>query len=90
MESHENGAHLGKRLRNPRFLCYLNTAINTVATNRVLREHLFRDTATAIRENHGDNGGRLLQQQRVIKELKKIILGNREIGDASALRILFS
>ena len=34
MESHENGDPLGKRLRNPRFLCYLNTAINTIATNR--------------------------------------------------------
>ena len=90
MESHENGDPLGKRLRNPRFLCYLNTAINTVATNRVLREHLLRDTATAIRENNGDNGERFEQQQRVTKELKKIILGNGEIGDASTLRILLS
>ena len=88
MESHGDSGHVGKRLRNPRFLCYLNTAINTVATNRVLREQLFRDTVTGITENNGDNGERFEQKQRVIEELKKIILGNGEIGDASALRIL--
>ena len=77
MESHGDSGHVGKRLRNPRFLCYLNTAINTVATNRVLREQLFRDAVTGVTENNGDNGERFEQKQRVIEELKNIILGNQ-------------
>ena len=33
----------GLRLRNPRFFCFLNTAINTVVTNEVLVNQLMKD-----------------------------------------------
>ena len=36
------------RLRNPIFLCFLNTALNTVVSNKLLRDKLFQENSLRV------------------------------------------
>ena len=38
----------GVRLRNPRFFCFLNTAVNAVVTNRKLRSQLLDENTVKL------------------------------------------
>ena len=41
-EFSERGKLTGLRLKNPRYLCFLNTALNSVVSNAKLRERIFQ------------------------------------------------
>ena len=38
----------GLRLKNPRFFCFLNTAVNSVVTNEPLREQLLKENIVKL------------------------------------------
>ena len=75
------GGIAGLRLKNPRFLGFLNTAVNSVVTNEPLREQVLKENTVKlwgekVLLEHDQNflGGIALNDEDVLRDLNVFIL----------------